>query len=212
MNSIDILFSGTRQDSFEGDVKTSVACNSSSVLVRGDEGAVIIDTGAVGYGDKLLAALKGLGVDPADIDVVVNTHSHQDHTYNNHLFPDALVYTSTSVWHPHDGNKVVIYGDITKVPIPCIRLINTPGHMLGHVSAVAESGGKRYVVAGDAIRESVIRSGIIPKKYADARAYLDSMLKVFEIADIIIPGHGNVIDGELLKELADLAKKCRVGD
>src|SRR3972149_878825 len=39
-----------------------------------------------------LAALARLGIRPEDIDIVINTHLHWDHCYNNHLFPRATIY------------------------------------------------------------------------------------------------------------------------
>ncbi len=205
----DVLMTGTRKDSYIGSVKISAACNSASVLVRCGGKATVVDTGAMGYGDELLSSLDALHVDPKDIDAVINTHSHQDHVFNNHLF-SCPIYTPSSVWYPDDGNRIEIYGDITGLDIPCVSVMNTPGHMLGHISAVFESDSKKVVVSGDAIRESVIRDGQIHSRYDDPQAYLSSMNSIFGLADIIIPGHGRVIEGELLEELSCLALKVKI--
>lgn len=205
-----ILMEGGREDSFLDGVKTSVACSASSVLVTDGVTKIIVDTGAVGYADKLLASLEALGINPDDVSYVINTHSHQDHVYNNYLFKNALVVTASSVWYPHDGNKVVIYPDITTVDFPLITIIPTPGHMEKHISVLFEVDGEKVVVAGDAIRKSIIEGGVIPKKYADSQQCLESMNKLLAIADIIIPGHGPVVSGKEKEALALAASKFEI--
>ncbi len=65
-------------------------------------GAALVDTG-VGGPDDLLSdwrvvnrsaadALAGLGMSPADIGLVINTHLHFDHCGQNAVFPHAAVY------------------------------------------------------------------------------------------------------------------------
>ena len=65
-------------------------------------GAALVNTG-VGGPDDLLSdwrvvnrtaadALAGLGMSPADIGLVINTHLHFDHCGQNAVFPHAPVY------------------------------------------------------------------------------------------------------------------------
>jgi 7,8-dihydropterin-6-yl-methyl-4-(beta-D-ribofuranosyl)aminobenzene 5'-phosphate synthase len=49
-----------------------------SCLVRGAEKTILFDTG--GDGRRLLGNMAKLGIDPEDIDVIVLSHSHGDHT------------------------------------------------------------------------------------------------------------------------------------
>ena len=199
---VDILKEGTRIDSYLGGVKISKACCSSVILVRHASEHILVDTGAMGYWREILSRLSALGLKPSDVSYIVNTHTHLDHVYNNYLFPRALVYTPTSVWHPQEeGNRVEMYPDMTRVRIPLVKILNTPGHMENHISVLAESSGKRIVVAGDAVRESIIEDGKIPGKYNHAGDYTASMKKIFSLADEIIPGHGPVITGEKLARL-----------
>ncbi len=74
----------------------------NSLLVRSQGKTILVDTG---YGRKLsekayqiagldrphgdlLAALERLGVSPADVDIVINTHLHADHCGGNTLYQD----------------------------------------------------------------------------------------------------------------------------
>jgi 7,8-dihydropterin-6-yl-methyl-4-(beta-D-ribofuranosyl)aminobenzene 5'-phosphate synthase len=57
-----------------------------SCLIRGTEKTILFDTG--GDGRVLLANMERLGVDPGEIDCVVLSHSHGDHTGGvNELLP-----------------------------------------------------------------------------------------------------------------------------
>ncbi len=197
---IIVLKEGTRVDKFEDGVKISRAICSSIVLIKDAGHNILVDPGARGYAGELLRGLEKHGFAPSDIDIVVNTHTHLDHTFNNFLFDKATIYTPAGLWPP-EKDQVFIYGDITRATIPCVELINTPGHTSKHVSVVGESNGKTIVAAGDAVRESIIDEGVLPDKYENKQSYLESMKKIFEIADVIIPGHGKVIEGEHLTEL-----------
>jgi N-acyl homoserine lactone hydrolase len=203
MVSVDVIIlkEGTRIDSFIQGLKVSKACCCAVVLLRAEGHNVIVDPGAMGYAEEVASKLEETGVGLSEIDSVINTHMHLDHIYNDYLFPQAVIYTPTSVWHPEDGNRVVMYPEVNDPPIPGVRFLSTPGHMEKHISVLVESRGRRVVIAGDAIRESIIAEGRIPPKYPSSRQYVESMKRIFDNADEIIPGHGPVIEGEKLKAL-----------
>jgi glyoxylase-like metal-dependent hydrolase (beta-lactamase superfamily II) len=207
---VELLKQGTRVDVYEDGAKISKACCSAIVLVRSGGKTVIIDPGAMGYADELLSALKKRQIDPSDVDVVVNTHMHLDHTYNNFLFPNAVIYTPESIWHSEAGNWVEIFGHVADLGIANIKLISTPGHMHDHASVVVKSKGRTIVIAGDAVRESIINEGKPPQKYQNPRQYIESMKLIFDMADEIIPGHGPLIKGKRLKALRGKLEKIKV--
>lgn len=70
-----------------------------SCLVEGLEKTVLVDTG--GDGDILLANMEALRVQPDDVDVVVLSHGHNDHTGGLAEFvahnPDVTVYYPASL-------------------------------------------------------------------------------------------------------------------
>lgn len=171
-----------------------------------DEENMIIDTGNLGYEGEILASLEKEGVKPEDIAYVVITHSHGDHVSNNYLFKNAARVAGISISYP--DKSLVAYNDIDLIKIPGIKRIKTPGHLPAHLSVIVESEGKTYVIAGDAIQEEYIKKGLfgVPTN----QDYVNSARKIVDIADVIIPGHGRIIEGQDLEELKKAVYKMEV--
>jgi len=77
------------------------------VAFSANEGLVLVDSGAPGNGEKLLATLKTFAPD-AKVTTVFNTHYHLDQTGNNETFSGAKIvahertkqWMSTDTWVP----------------------------------------------------------------------------------------------------------------
>jgi glyoxylase-like metal-dependent hydrolase (beta-lactamase superfamily II) len=67
---------------------------ATSVLLSNGKHHIIVDTGLPHEASHLIASLKAKGLDPSDIQTVINTHLHVDHVMNNILFPSSTIYTS----------------------------------------------------------------------------------------------------------------------
>ncbi|REK08672.1 MAG: subclass B3 metallo-beta-lactamase [Acidobacteria bacterium] len=52
----------------------------AAYLLTGDEGHVLIDAPMEQNAERILASVRALGFDPADIEIVLATHGHFDHT------------------------------------------------------------------------------------------------------------------------------------
>jgi glyoxylase-like metal-dependent hydrolase (beta-lactamase superfamily II) len=108
------------------DEKNRVPTSLNSVLVRGGEKTVLIETGVgnklpekmvqiYGQPAKLLEQLSAVGGSPEDIDVVINSHLHFDHAGWNTVreggsikptFPKATYYAQEGEWeHAHEGQR-----------------------------------------------------------------------------------------------------------
>jgi len=72
--------------------------SSSATLLRHSSHQVVVDTGLSIQEADLLHALRARGLEPADIDIVINTHLHVDHCLNNVLFPRAEIFLSEREW------------------------------------------------------------------------------------------------------------------
>jgi 7,8-dihydropterin-6-yl-methyl-4-(beta-D-ribofuranosyl)aminobenzene 5'-phosphate synthase len=85
-----------------------------SCYVSGPEETVLFDTG--GEGDVLMANMARLGLDPADVDAVVLSHEHRDHTGGLGEFlnanPNVTVYVPRSF---DDGFKRGLRGRVDSV-------------------------------------------------------------------------------------------------
>jgi glyoxylase-like metal-dependent hydrolase (beta-lactamase superfamily II) len=159
------------------------------LLLRSDERLILVDTGLGPGGDedgeeregegggKLLWNLAAMGIPPADIDIVVNTHLHPDHAgWNTRrsdrgwipVFPNASYYIQRSEWdfwtHPQQlsettfarrgalpleaaGRLKLVRGETALTDE--VRLVPTPGHTPGHQSVVIRSGREAAIFAGD---------------------------------------------------------------
>jgi glyoxylase-like metal-dependent hydrolase (beta-lactamase superfamily II) len=120
--------------------------------------------------ETLEAALAELGWVVNDIDIVINSHLHYDHSENNPLMPNARFYVSLREWefaknpistqrwlythnwdqHPLSFmNYVLVDQDLYEV-VPGIKTIETPGHSAGHQSILIQTDEGIVCVAGDA--------------------------------------------------------------
>lgn len=127
-------------------------------------------------GGALLDSLRQAGVSPGEVDTVVYTHLHSDHTGwtttgDDHAltFANATHYIgSDAEWRFWQENpetafapdpvsvsgpleaRVQTAGDGRSVA-PGVDLIATPGHTPGHQSVVISSGSARAVILGDVL-------------------------------------------------------------
>jgi glyoxylase-like metal-dependent hydrolase (beta-lactamase superfamily II) len=188
-NNIQLLVEG--QLKYVGDGRT--ISHSNVVLVK-DEKNLIIDTGFVGDNVKIIKALKKQGLTPEDIDYVIITHKHLDHTLNAYLFQNAEIYAENWWFNMRDGvTREADSSDIKKIP-PFMKLIKTPGHTQKHRSVLFKTDRGNVVITGDAIpSENFIDIKKTPREYWDLAQFNNSREHILEIADWIIPGHGKMI-------------------
>ena len=159
---------------------------SSSVVLIDDGPLILVDTGLGEDWPTIKARIEEAGFRPSEIDIIVNTHLHPDHIGCNDKFK-AIQYA-----HPKEIQRVNARGYI-----PCKKeiskrtfILETPGHVDGHISMIFE----KVVMAGDAIptRDHYARR-LIPRIHTDAEKAMESLIKILEIAEIIVPGHDEPI-------------------
>jgi glyoxylase-like metal-dependent hydrolase (beta-lactamase superfamily II) len=156
-------------------------------LVQGPDAIVLVDLGVGHAGSRasswietpghLMEELKGIAIEPGDVDHVVITHHHDDHTGWATVEPDGQpVPTFTNaVYHLHladllplkDGAEPEMRALYTQVLEPLertgqlratetedrvargIQLVNTPGHTAGHRCVMLSAAGQEVLIAGD---------------------------------------------------------------
>jgi N-acyl homoserine lactone hydrolase len=181
MIKIDVLVIGKLRRE-EGVI---LEAHSTSTLITVDDTKIVVDTSTKEMRELLLHSLDGLGTSPEDIDIVVNTHLHGDHTSNNELFRNARFLAHADEC-PGEGYEIV-QGEMDI--LPGVRLIHTPGHSRGSMSVVVEAD-RRYVITGDAMPlEDNYRKWVPPGLHYDAGLALSSMRRIVDLADVIVPGH-----------------------
>jgi glyoxylase-like metal-dependent hydrolase (beta-lactamase superfamily II) len=144
---------------------------SSAVAVRTPSASIVIDP-FLAFDDPArlaprLAALRAAGVDPDDVDVVINTHidgaganalADGAPAFANarYLIPAVELVDARAGAHGEAGSTLTALDDAGRVdPIvggeqltPGVRLEDTPGHSHGHIAVWLESGGTSAVVTG----------------------------------------------------------------
>jgi N-acyl homoserine lactone hydrolase len=161
--------------------------------------------------------LNRWGLSAQDIDIVIHTHLHNDHCENDSKCVNAIFYVHEKELeqihnqHPLDFRYMEDYildieknGQIIKVTgdqeiLPGIRVIHTPAHTKGGLTVLIDTDAGKAVITGfcvimenfdpplkvKALEMEVIPPGTLVDSY---EAY-DIMLKVRDMADILLPLH-----------------------
>jgi glyoxylase-like metal-dependent hydrolase (beta-lactamase superfamily II) len=165
-----------------------------------------------------IKAVQSLGLRPKDIDIIINTHLHWDHCFNNHLFPNArilvqaqelryaisplpchaLYYESqligmTPSWLKTLDRMESLDGE--RQIEPGITLIPLPGHTPGFQGVLVDLPSGPCLIAGDTCPlfenwEGKGRAAHIPAGiHVDLRDCYRSYAKMESLAQTILPGH-----------------------
>ncbi|MBD0745897.1 MBL fold metallo-hydrolase [Streptomyces sp. CBMA152] len=201
-------------------------CLNNAGIVLADSGPVLVDTAATeARARQLRRAVRELG--PRPVDILVNTHSHGDHTFGNHLFENATVVAHrqaavemaehglglTGLWpdvrwgHVEMGTPEVVFSDRMTLPTSGFRielLHFGPGHTAG--DAVVWLPDQRVLFTGD-----LVFSGATPfvlmGSVAGTLRVLDQLRALEPL--VVVPGHGPVGGPELLDADADYLRWVR---
>jgi len=173
---------------------------STVTLIQSDEHNILVDTSLKKDRELLLKALEKLNLTPNDVDIVILTHCHKDHMGNIELFPSAHKVTHHACPFLSDSEKV------ERFPFSIqegVELIETPGHSWDSITVLVKAE-KVYAITGDAIPiKSNYENWIPPVIHVDAQLALESMKKIVQQADIIIPGHDSPFEVNKSKEILD---------
>ncbi|GLI53028.1 N-acyl homoserine lactonase family protein [Thermodesulfovibrio yellowstonii] len=161
--------------------------------------------------------LAKYGLKPEDIDIVFHTHLHNDHCENDSKCINARFYVHEKeleqIHNPHaldfrynedfiteveSNGQIIPLKEDTEI-LPGIKMIHTPAHTPGGMSILIDTEKGKALITGFCVIEEnlnpppkilgmgmeVIPPGTLVNSY---EAY-DILLKVKEIAEIVIPLH-----------------------
>ena len=193
--------------------------------IEGTDQNILVDTGADADlatsfrgvpAEKVMAfeeALASVGLNPDDIDLVIQTHLHWDHCANTSKCKNAKVLVSEDelrfAFSPHptmnpsyktdllqDLNFVLVKGQYEV--IPGIELIPAPGHSPGSQAvAINTDQGKAVITGFCCLKENFEPPREVKKDmpvtihgtHLDVVQTFESLLRIKGIADILIPMH-----------------------
>jgi glyoxylase-like metal-dependent hydrolase (beta-lactamase superfamily II) len=211
---------------------TKIDIPSFVYLIEGSDKKIVVDTSYLSPerggapwpatrapGEEVKSQIEGAGWKCEDVEILILTHLHWDHSQNCDLFPNAVKY----VWaqelqysicpvslqaKPYDApinpgtrwpmfaQQGIIFEPIWKDETeiaPGVLLFHTPGHTPGHCSVAVETKAGTYVLAADVIQ---IKEGLdrrVPAgQMSNMRDAVESIHKCIAIAseeEFILPGH-----------------------
>lgn len=190
MVDVKVLIEGYAKEIENGWVASSTVC-----LITTKDKKIITDPGC--NRQRLLEALQNENLKTSDIDFVFMSHCHPDHVLLASIFENAKYVT-------FDANSVYDKDSLTTfdkyVLGKDIEIIETPGHVLEHLSLVVDTAKGKVGIAGDVIwwadnEEQVV--DINQEDHSQAKGMnmeklIESRKKLLRVSDYIIPGHGKM--------------------
>jgi len=194
MTEVKVLIEGYAKEMKKGWLANSTVC-----LINSESKRIITDPGC--NREKLMDALKRENLKTSDIDYVFLSHCHPDHVLLAGIFEKAKFVTfDTNLMYDKDlliqFEKNVLGKDI--------EIIETPGHVLEHLSLLVNTSKGKIAVAGDVIWWVEGEKQILDinqkdhsqAKGMDMKKLIESRKKLLNLADYIIPGHGKMFKVE----------------
>jgi glyoxylase-like metal-dependent hydrolase (beta-lactamase superfamily II) len=188
MAEVKVLIEG-----YAREIKDGWVASSTVSLVKSKGKNIIVDPGC--NKTKLLASLRKEKLKTKDIDYVLLTHGHTDHTLLAGIFENAKIINPVEIY---EGDKQTENKNI--IPETELKIIQTPGHTVEHCSLIVPKKQEMIIVAGDVFwwTDNEEQKIDIQKKddahslETDMEKLIESRKILLEIADYIIPGHGKM--------------------
>jgi len=185
MTEIFVLVNGY----FKNLSKTRCIAGPTITLVKDEGKNILVDTGNPKDKEKILKALEKHCLKSRDINIVINTHFHPDHTGCNYLFDKAHFLTyGVAFWDDvFDRSK-----KLQKISAN-VKIIPTPGHSEESITVLVKKDKKIIAIVGDLFwSEKDIKIGLLEEDCTNKKLFAKNRNKILKIADWIIPGHGKM--------------------
>jgi len=157
-------------------------------LLQSESKNILVDVGGRGTFENLKNKLKTHKIRPDEIDVIILTHLHLDHSYNIAYFKNARVLAWNHEWM---STGTMRFNNIEEINLPKgIKIIKSPGHAQEHLAVLVDENKGKTAIVGDAFNEKYLKTGKISTFCSNEKSYHESAKKILSIAKKIIPGHG----------------------
>jgi glyoxylase-like metal-dependent hydrolase (beta-lactamase superfamily II) len=182
----------------------------------------LVDTGVPNSEGKIFALIESLGRKPSDLTHILITHSDGDHIGSLPALVEATgahVYAQALEAEVIEGKRQSRNGQTVAKPVTVqhivkegdtlplhggVRVIETFGHTIGHVSYLLASDNLLFV--GDCLVNSEGLSGSRPQYTYNAEQAQATVKKLASLAPASLCfGHGNPLSGNVAEALRQLA-------
>ncbi len=201
---------------------------ATSTVIQSEHGTILVDPSmeAKSMGE---AVFHCSGVKPEEIDLVYCTHMHADHWMGLDAFPNAHVFMPEedvaylrgirSSMNPEMQKALGRIQGVQNELVPGFKLIHLPGHTAGLHGLLFDGPEGRVLVSGDAVmNKEFFQHGEGYFYSFDLKKSAESIQKAAQVADYIIPGHGEGFlvkaypAGEAGPEYGEVKNSVTVGD
>ncbi len=185
---------------------------TNSIVVRGEDGLVVIDPGIEGAElDRLADEVGRLGI---PVVAGLSTHPHWDHLLWHPGFGEVPRYASAAcaqvAGEARERARAAVAEETSGVPLELVALVTplpadggpVPGeliehraHAVGHLAVLLSDRG--VLLAGDMLSDVLIPL-FDPRQDDQVSAYetaLDRLGEAAEQVEVVVPGHGAVARG-----------------
>lgn len=191
MSKINVLVRG-----YAKEINKEEFASSTTTLIQDNNLNIIVDPGM----DRkaLLDGLLKEELRIEDINFVILTHTHLDHSLLAGIFKNAKILDNSDIYsfngkiEEHEG----------RLPNTDIEIIKTPGHDQFHCSVLVKTKDLgKVIIAGDVFwwadeeEQKTDKQSLLEHKdpyVKDEKTLRESREKILEVADYIIPGHGEM--------------------
>lgn len=226
---------------YQHDCGTKLVAPIIMYCIKGRDRVIVVDTGGSDeeWAEKWhhglvrtpdmhpAEGLRRIGVDVRDVDTVINTHLHWDHSFNNEIFVNATFYVQkreieyavnplpchwvyyeswqlglTPRWMRTYSRFKVLDGDYNLCP--GIDLVTLPGHTPGFQGVLVQTARGPILIASDCMGLFESWTGTSLYKHVPSGIhyrldeYYKSIDKMDTLCDFILPGHDpKVFDQEM---------------
>jgi len=181
-------------------METQRADGTISLVISNEN--IIVDTGLPKDKTTILDALVQFGLAAKDIAYIICTHGDADHISNNNLFPKAKLIVGFDIY---DGDIARFFQNSLKIDSN-VTVVSMTGHDDRSIGVYVTTDVGLIAITGDLFEyegdykdiSNWVAFSKEPKQHIRNRA------KVWEMADYIVPGHGNIFKIDKTIDLLDL--------